>query len=312
MIGILGCNLRPNQYFTLLYKIGAYAIGVNASVGVLWFLTLMLVYLTHTELASIWYMIVFVLVAIALNIWGTYSSFRSVITTYKVPIRKKHTWHKKKIIMIGDTHYGNIYGAKEARELVATINTLGWDILIIPGDFFDGPKIDFAAIANEFLHINTTHGILFANGNHEEYRNREAMLLALEKANIRILNNKKMTIEGMVFAGVTYHTTESQEGLKNTLDTLTLVQEDPIILLKHKPTLYTTLKEYPVDLVVSGHTHHGQMWPFSLITRSLYGRFSYGMTRLGMLTAITTSGVGTWGPPQRIGTRSEIVVIEIV
>lgn len=193
--------------------------------------------------------------------------------------------------MIADTHYGNIYDEKDAEKLVQTINTLSGDIVLIPGDFFDGPKIDFEKIARIFKNINTPYGTIFSNGNHEEYRNTESMLQALEKAHIQILNNKKVTLDGLTFVGVTYMRTESASGLTQALDELHLDPNTANILLKHKPSLQNTVAKYPIDLVVSGHTHRGQIWPFFLIPRLIFGKYSYGFSTDGRLNSITTSGV---------------------
>ena len=184
----------------------------------------------------------------------------------------------------------------------------------------------------QFTNITAPRGLLFSNGNHEEYRNTPQILEAMSHPvddivdisptsviqkilhsthTIAVLNNAKVEIDGIVFAGVTYHDTETSAGLEKNLDTLHLDRSKPTILLKHKPTLHSTLEKYPIDLVVSGHTHSGQMWPFSLVTYFVYGKYVYGQVIQNGLTAITTSGVGSWGPPQRVGTRSEIVVIEI-
>ncbi len=256
------------------------------------------------------------------------------IVRYQVRIDKGHTWHGKKIIMIADTHYGNIYGVRDARALVKRINKLSPEIVLIPGDFFDGPLIDYPSIVSEFGNIKAPHGVLFANGNHEEYTHTKTILKSIKhpilrmrkpasnqklhaslqecRQEILVINNEKIEIEGIVFAGVTYHDTETAAWLTHNLDLLDLDATKPTILLKHKPTLHTTLEQYPIDLVISGHTHRGQMFPFSLIMDIVYGKYVYGQVVKNGLTAITTSGVGTWGPPQRIGTRSEIVEIEII
>lgn len=196
--------------------------------------------------------------------------------------------------MVADTHYGNIYDEENAQKLVHQINSLSGEIVLIPGDFFDGPKIDFIKVANEFSNIQAPYGVIFSNGNHEEYRNTEGMLQALEKAHIQILNNKKITLNGLNFAGVTYTATETEHGLRTMLDAMDIHPSEATILLKHKPSLQKVLESYPIDLVVSGHTHRGQMWPFSLIPRMIFGKYSYGFFEEGRLNSITTSGVGTW------------------
>ena len=88
---------------------------------------------------------------------------------------------------------------------------------------------------------------------------------------------------------MTYHDTETIDGLEKQLDKLHLDENKPTILLKHKPTLHSVIEKYPVDLVVSGHTHQAQMWPFSIVTYMIYGKYVYGKVVQNGLTAITTS-----------------------
>ncbi len=302
---------NPPNFLPFIYQYGAVWIGVMVTILVTSFLALFVALLFRLTYTSWWHVGIFIGGIIILNIIGLYTSFHPRIVEYSVTLKWQHNWHGKKMVMIADTHYGNIYNQKEAKKLVETINTIAPDIVLIPWDFFDGPTIDFDAVAGEFTSIQAPYGVLFSNGNHEEYRNTSPILAALEKANIKILNNKKLTIDGVDFIGVTYHDTETKAGLESTLKNIKLNQNTPNILLKHKPTLHSTLQNYPIDLVVSGHTHRGQMWPFSLIAWSVYWKYVHGINKDTNLTSITTSGVGTWWAPQRVGTRGEVVVIHI-
>ena len=311
IVGIVGANSYPHAYFTLVYRIWAYwlwglTIGGLVAVIFLIFAIFSGQFLTHEV-----YLILWILLTLALNIYAVSQSFIPVVQSYRVDITTPHHWHGKRIIMIADTHYGNIYGIEHARKLVDLINTLKGEVVIIPWDFFDGPLIDYQSIAREFDRITTPHGVIFSNGNHEEYQHTYEIQRALQASKITILNNRKITLDGMNFIGVSYHTSETRAWLEATLKTLELKTWEPTILLKHKPTLHATLLKYPIDLVVSGHAHRGQMWPFSLIPALIFGKYSYGMTRDRSMTSITTSGVGTWWPPQRLGTESEVVVIEV-
>lgn len=294
IIGITGANSYPSRFFTLLYQIGSIWLGAITLAGliaVVYLLGAIFFGITYTHIA---YLISFIVLVFGVNIWGLYASFSPIVKTYTITLPGNHTWHGKNIIMIADTHYGNIYDENDARKLVHQINSLSGEIVLIPGDFFDGPKIDFVKVANEFRNVQAPYGVIFSNGNHEEYRNTDEILSALTGANITILNNKKETINGLTFAGVTYHTTETESGLVATLEVLNLEKDTPTILLKHKPTFHKIIETYPINLVVSGHTHHGQIWPFSLITDVIYGKYAYGFYKDNSLYSITTSGVGTW------------------
>ncbi len=332
--GIIGANIWPQKTFSRIYFIGWIWHGI---ITITWLFAVCILFigmiLDYSYTDTIW-AVLFIVVSFLINIWGIYASWVPKITNYTIKINKEHNWHGKKIVMIADTHYGNVYGTRDARNLVKRINKLSPEIVLIPGDYFDGPLIDYSSIVTEFGCINAPHGVLFANGNHEEYTHTKTILKSIKHPILRIrksapnkklheslkechqeisvINNEKVEINGMVFAGVTYHDTETVDWLIRNLDALKLEVTKPTILLKHKPTLHKTLEKYPIDLVVSGHTHRGQFFPLSLLMRMVYWKYVYGKVEKNNQTAITTCGVGTWWPPQRVGTRSEIVVIEIV
>lgn len=333
LMGIVGANVWPRLLFSRMYFLWAISLG---SITVAWFIaTIMLLagnFFEHSY-EHIFWIVSFIFLAISINVWAIYSSWVPRIKKYNIKFNKDHLWHGKKIAMIADTHYGNIYWVKEARSLVTRINALNPEIVIIPGDFFDGPLIDYASIVREFGCINAEYGVLFANWNHEEYTHTKEILKTIKNPvlglrrpkatqhlknslyecnqEITVINNEKIEVNGIVFSGVTYHDTEDIEGLTKNLDSLSLESEKINILLKHKPTLHSTLEKYPIDLVVSWHTHQAQMWPFSLVTYMIFGKYVYGKVENNNLISITTSWVGSWWPPHRLGTRSEIVLLEI-
>ncbi len=334
LVGIVWANVWPRPLFSKIYFIWALSVSgftIPGFIAIFYILIGNLFDITYTSNIAL---VIFIVLSLGFNLWWIYASWVPKITTYKVNLNKEHNWHGKKIVMIGDTHYGNIYGVKAAKKLVERINKIAPEVVLIPWDFFDGPLIDYNSIVKEFGCINTPHGVLFANGNHEEYTHTKEILktiknpvfgkrkpkstealkttLATCHQEITVINNEKIEIDGIVFAGVTYHETETVDWLTKQLDLLDLDSEKPTVLLKHKPTLHPTIEKYPIDLVVSGHTHQAQMWPFSIITYMIYGKYVYGKVEQNGLTAITTSGVWSWWPPHRIGTRSEIVVIELI
>lgn len=208
----------PSTASRRIYQYGSIWIGVYIVTFILalLFLWIALIFdISYTGYVSIFIFLVFLSFV---NIYGLYVSFSHRVTYYDISLHKKHSWKGKNIVLISDTHYGNIYRLSHAQKLVAKINSLQPDILLISGDFFDGPKIDFESIAQAFTKIEAPHGILFVNGNHEEYKHTSAMLLALENAGIQILNNKSLIIDGIQFLGVPYHSTEKALDFKNALD----------------------------------------------------------------------------------------------
>ena len=85
-----------------------------------------------------------------------------------------------------------------------------------------------------------------------------------------------------------------------------------MILLDHQPYNLNEAQESGIDLQLSGHTHHGQMWPFNYITHAVYNGYDYGLKTDGDFSIYTNSGTGSWGPPYRTGTRPEVAVVTVV
>jgi predicted MPP superfamily phosphohydrolase len=111
--------------------------------------------------------------------------------------------------------------------------------------------------------------------------------------------------------GVDYLKTESRENFSRVLGEIIPlnIKNMPTILLKHVPSNLDIAESAGIALSLHGHTHNGQIWPLGYVARGIFGKFYLGYSRLNNLQVFTTSGVGTWGPPQRFLTNSEIVEI---
>ena len=119
----------------------------------------------------------------------------------------------------------------------------------------------------------------------------------------------RVVIDGLQVVGVPYASSNYPLQLRNFLSSLRLAEGGASILLHHVPNRLPIVEQAGVSLQLSGHTHGGQVFPFSWITRRAFGKFTHGLERFGKLQVLTSSGVGTWGPPMRVGTHSEIVLI---
>jgi predicted MPP superfamily phosphohydrolase len=109
--------------------------------------------------------------------------------------------------------------------------------------------------------------------------------------------------------GVPYEVSNYPLRLRHILMNLRLSEGAAAILLQHVPTRLPVVEQAGVSLQLSGHTHGGQVFPFSWITRRAFGKFTYGLQRFGSLQVLTSSGAGTWGPPMRVGTHPEVVLL---
>ena len=153
------------------------------------------------------------------------------------------------------------------------------------------------------------HGVYYIAGNHEEFYSHAEYLPALTRAGVRVLNNEKIELDGLQLVGVHYRDAIEPENYCAILRRAALDRSRASVLLLHAPVKLSIAEEEGISLQLSGHTHGGQFFPYTWIAGRVWGKFIHGLQRLGGLQVYTSYGAGTWGPPLRVGTRSEIVVI---
>jgi predicted MPP superfamily phosphohydrolase len=213
-------------------------------------------------------------------------------------------------VFVSDLHLGQINSENFARKVVGKIQTLQPDIVFIGGDLFDGTA--FAENAAEpFRNLKPKLGLYFITGNHEEFRDSGKFIAAIKNAGIEILEDNLVEIEGLQVLGVDYNHASDRQRFALILEGLNIDPNKPSILLKHEPKDIDITATANISLQLSGHTHRAQMWPLNYLAKWIYKGFDYGLKRVGQseTQVFTSSGVGTWGPPMRVGTDSEIVVI---
>jgi hypothetical protein len=220
-------------------------------------------------------------------------------------------WRGGTLALAADLHLGNVRGAGFARRVVAKLQQLQPDAVLISGDLFDGSKADLDALLKPWKGLSVPAGVHFVTGNHEEFTDRAQYLDAVDRAGIRVLNNEKVELNGLQVVGV--HDAELREPplFRAVLQGVKLDRNRPIILLAHQPLNLSIPEEEGVSLQLSGHTHGGQIWPWTWVAARVHGRFNRGLNRFGKLLVLTSNGVGTWGAPMRVGTKSEIVLIRL-
>ena len=128
---------------------------------------------------------------------------------------------------------------------------------------------------------------------------------------IEAAEHLQVIADGLQIVGIHDAEAHRRTVFQALLQQLKIDRSHPSILLAHRPGRLDVAENAGISLQVSGHTHAGQFLPFSLLVRMIYGRFGYGHHRHGSLQVVTSSGAGTGGPPFRVGTRSEIVVLQL-
>ncbi len=218
-------------------------------------------------------------------------------------------WYDKNIVFLADLHFGSVYGSTSAAELGSLVQSLTPDIVFVGGDFFDGPKAPYDELAQAFaLKIHAKDGIYAVTGNHEEFTVADEYTKPMEHTGIKVLNKESAIVDGVVVAGIGYLAGEDEKSFRSFVSTL----PPHSILLKHSPSHAQILKEFDISLMLCGHTHHGQVFPFTWLTDVIYKGFAYGLKKSGDTYVYTTTGARGWGPPHRWFTRPEIVLIKLV
>jgi len=219
------------------------------------------------------------------------------------------SWKGRTAVLVGDLHLGPVRGFCFAQRVVRLVAKLNPDIVFLTGDFYDGTAVDEVRMASVWKEFAPKRGIYYVTGNHEEFSDRTKYLNAIEGAGIKVLRNEKVVLDGLQIAGVLYGEGHEREAFRRALQRMNLDPTRPVILLSHVPQFYDVAEESGVSLKLSGHTHNGQVFPWNWVARRVHGKFVYGLNQFNRMLVYTTSGGGTWGPPMRLATRAEVVLI---
>ena len=250
---------------------------------------------------------------IVLFVVGTFNAYSPVVRKFSITISKQgQSRSHLKIAMASDMHFGRLSGPAHARRLVREVNALQPDIILLPGDIIDDDPEPFIKknMGKIMSGLSAPLGIYGVLGNHEYYGGGIPKYLQEMKQNgITILMDEVVKIADSFYLVGRKDKTDSN---RITIDTL-LSEIDhslPIIMMDHQPAEVKQAAQNQVDLLLSGHTHRGQMAPNHLITRRMF-EVDWGYLQKEQLHTIVSSGYGFWGPPLRIGSRSEVIEIDV-
>lgn len=261
--------------------------------------------------------LVVILLTTGLVSYGIYNANQIKYASYDIQTKETTFSADMKIILISDLQLGAVNSEKRLANIVQGINNLKPDIVCIAGDIFND---DYNALRNPdeaidlLKSITATYGVYASLGNHDGGNTFNEKVRFLEQSNIKLLNDEYVIIdERLVLLGRVDPSPIGGFGeLKRKDITEILASIDtnmPVVVMDHTPS---KLEQYgrEIDLVLAGHTHRGQIFPFNLITNAIF-TVDYGHYQKDADSphVIVTSGVGTWGMPMRVGTNSEIVSI---
>jgi len=251
-------------------------------------------------------------------VYGAWNARNPQLRHYEIDIAKPAgSLNQLHVVMVSDIHLGKIVNNGRLTDMVNRINSLNPDLVLLPGDIIDeniGPFVE-QKMPDVLRMLKPKYGSFAVFGNHEYIGGHaEEAFHHLHEAGITVLRDDYEKVDGGFYivgrddsAGGRYKGERRRElaavmeGVDHSL---------PVLLMDHQPSHLAESQEQGVDLQLSGHTHHGQLFPFDLITGRIFEQ-DWGYLRKGEFQLIVTCGFGTWGPPVRTGSTPEIVDIII-
>lgn len=216
-----------------------------------------------------------------------------------------------RIVAVSDLHLGYGIGKGELEEWIDKINSENPDIVLIAGDIIDNSvrPLNEGNFAESFKKIKAPMGIYACSGNHEYLSGIKESIDFIDRAGINLLRDSVAEIDSCFYiVGRDDRSNPKRKELSELVSSLD--DSKPIILLDHQPYNLEETERNCIDLQISGHTHQGQVWPISQITKAIY-EIDHGLMKKGNTNIYVSSGIGIWGGKFRIGTQSEYVVIDI-
>ena len=213
-----------------------------------------------------------------------------------------------KVVMLSDLHVGYHNRRAELARWVDMINQEKADLILIAGDIIDNSTrpLDEQQMEKEFLRLNAP--VVACLGNHEYYAGQPDSRLFYRKADITLLKDSVMEMGDLCIIGRDDRTNQRRKKMEDLLQGVD--RSKYLIVLDHQPYHLDEAERNGIDFQLSGHTHHGQVWPISWITEAVY-ECAFGDYQRGNTRYYVSSGMGIWGGKFRIGTRSEYVVATI-
>ncbi|MBN2264733.1 MAG: metallophosphoesterase [Candidatus Aminicenantes bacterium] len=256
-----------------------------------------------------------VAVTLAAGAWNA-TRLRTVDLVLRIPGRSAQV-EKLTVVAASDLHLGTLVGPGRLAKVVRRINALEPDVVLFAGDIVDETVTEEieAKLGGIMGRLRAPLGLYACPGNHEFYSGLERNLACLASCGITVLEDEAVEVGGaFILVGrrdpSSLEPQEKRLSIEGVLNASGPASDLPVIVLDHQPIALEEAERAGAALQISGHTHDGQVFPIGLINGLIY-EHNYGYLRQGGTHVYVTSGAGTWGPPVRIGSRAEIVRIEL-
>ena len=217
------------------------------------------------------------------------------------------------LVAMSDLHLGSQLGKKWLEKRVAQVQQQHPDLVLLLGDIFEGHGMPQNDLLPTLRGLSATLGVFAVPGNHEFHGISNTGLFLVETAGFQLLLNRWVEIRpGLIISGIEDLTNNHRKSIKSDPLTTALANRPPgaTILLSHTPWEVVSAANAGVGLMLSGHTHGGQIWPFGYLVQRSYP-FLEGMYKLSGMTVIVSRGTGTWGPRMRLWHPGEILRVTL-
>ncbi|MFA8298715.1 MAG: metallophosphoesterase [Hyphomicrobiales bacterium] len=258
-----------------------------------------------------------IVIAVLLSVIGYWNASNIRISKYDLPIKgiKKNF----KVVHLSDIHIGHFRTNGYASHIAELTNHQKPDAVLITGDYLDS---QYALDQKYFDPLKSIDApIYFVDGNHDKATNNKKIERMMEKVGVHVLYNEVVMLKDIQIIGLTHmladrktfdiHATPDKPTIEEMLPQLNIDQNKPSVLLHHSPNGIKYADKAGIDLYLSGHTHAGQIFPFNYLNNLVF-EYNRGLHNYNGTKVFVSEGVGTFGPPFRIGTKSEIVVFNLI
>ncbi len=243
---------------------------------------------------------------------GVYNAYTPVVR--HLTITANHPMVQPvRLAMVSDLHLGWLVGNRELDNLTEIVTREKVQLLLMPGDIMDDNVAEYHAKKMQPYLQNLVKsvpmGVYASLGNHDMYGDEKNIRAALTQAGVHMLADERVLVNEQLWLIGRFD--NHARNRKSTAELLPQVVDKPLILLDHEPNEIEKNVQLPIDLQVSGHTHNGQIFPANFIVQRL-NRVGYGHERINDTDVVVSAGYGFWGVPFRLGSQSEVWVIDIL
>lgn len=315
VLGTMGFFINSTGYVQhLIFKFSAIIMGIYLFMVVSFLVLDLLNLILHLSPAT--YGIITFSLTVIIAVGGYVNSITMRTTEHEIPI--KNLKEEIKAVHLSDVHIGHFRSLGYIDKLVDRVNAQNPDVIFITGDYLDSR---YALKERYFAPLNRLSApVYFVDGNHDHMTDTDSILNMMRNAGVNVLQNEVADFKGLQVVGLIHmladrnsndmHASEENPTVQETLPALNIDPERPSVILHHSPSGIKYAADAGIDLYLAGHTHAGQIWPFNYIVELMY-EYNRGLHTFKDTKVFVSEGVGTVGPPFRIGTKSEIVVLRL-